>query len=71
MITLNPRPRKPEHEKQDSKIIFGCTSKEKQEIETLAKMHGYIKTADFIRRAALGYEQVDRTKLEGKKKAAK
>ena len=65
---MNPRPRKQDNDKRTFQIAIYCTKEEKEEIEILAKKYGYAKNTDFIRRACLGYEQVDRTKLEGREK---
>jgi hypothetical protein len=61
---MNPRPKKNEEDKRTFPITIYCTKEEKEEIESLARKYGYAKNTDFIRRACLGYEQVDRTKLE-------
>lgn len=61
---MNPRPQKNIEDKQLCQMSFYCTREEKEEIEILAKKHGYTKRTDYMRRVCLGYEKADRTKLE-------
>ncbi len=47
-------------EKRDKQRVFRVNEDEYEEISTLAKFYGYGNPTEFIRRAALGYQQVDR-----------
>ena len=65
---MNARPTKFEPEKRSNQVIFKCSDIELEELNRLTMLYGYANRADFIRRVCLGYEQVDRTKLESKEK---
>ena len=57
---------KPEDERRQKQRVFRVTDKEYEEIETLAELYGYANPTEFIRRAALGYQPVDRKILDEK-----
>jgi len=61
---MNARPVKSNEDRQLYQMSFYCTKEEKEEIEILAKKHGYAKRTDYMRRVCLGYEKADRDKLE-------
>ncbi len=61
---MNARPKKPESELSDKFFRFTVTQGEKEEIEGLAKQHGYKRVSDYLRRTALGFQAVDRSCLE-------
>lgn len=64
VIQMNARPKKDETQIQDKQVGFWVTPEEKEEIKRLAEAYGYKKTSDFMRRACLGFQEVDRSKLE-------
>jgi hypothetical protein len=47
---------------------FVCSKKEEVEIKALAEVHGISNISEFMRQACLGWIQVDRNKIENKKK---
>lgn len=61
---MNARPKKGENQIQGKQIGFWVTPEEKQEIKKLAEAYGYKKISDFMRRACLGFQAVDRACLE-------
>ena len=65
------RPFKDEEDRQTEVVQFKCTKQEKKEVIALAKAHGINQFSVFCRLASLGIVQVDRTKLDKKKKCPK
>jgi hypothetical protein len=65
---MNPRPLKKPEERQSSTVAFTCTKDEVTELKALAKAHGFNQHTVFARLASLGRIQVDRSKIEKKKK---
>lgn len=61
---MNPRPVKKPEDLSNRALRFTVTKAEKEEIERLARLHGYQKVSDYLRRTALGHQEVDRSKLE-------
>lgn len=57
---MNARKAKPEEERREKHRVFRVTDKEYDEIGMLAKHYGYANPTEFIRRAALGYQPVNR-----------
>ena len=57
---MNARPAKLESERREKHRVFRVNDQEYREIEELAKFYGYANPSEFVRRAALGYQQVDR-----------
>ena len=65
---MNPRPTKKPEDKQVASMRIGCTKEELAEVKALAKEHGISQYTVYVRLAALGIIQVDRSKIEKKKK---
>ena len=65
---MNPRPKKAEEKKLTARFEVKYTEKEREEIIALSEAHGYNQYSTFIRHASLGHIQVDRSKIEKKKK---
>lgn len=51
---------KPDGERRNKQRVFRVNDQEYEEIGLLARHYGYANPTEFIRRAALGYQHVDR-----------
>lgn len=58
------RKSQPGDEKRDDTIRVRVSKTEKEEISKLAKIYGYVSESEFVRRAVLGYQNVDRELLK-------
>ncbi len=52
--------KKPDDDRREKQRVFRVTDQEYEEIGMLARHYGYANPTEFIRRATLGYQPVNR-----------